>query len=49
MSSPDPTTDGSSFQSSCCDGRRNPLLELNESQVEGLRWLAREQGAPIPP
>jgi hypothetical protein len=31
------------------DGRRKPLLELNDNQVEGLRSLAREQGAPIPP
>jgi hypothetical protein len=31
------------------DGRRKPLLELNDSQVEGLRSLAREQGAPIRP
>jgi hypothetical protein len=31
------------------DGRRKPLLELNDSQVEGLRSLAREQGAPILP
>ena len=31
------------------DGRRKPLLALNDSQVEGLRSLAREQGAPIPP
>ena len=29
------------------DGRRK-LLELNASQVEGLRSLARKQGAPIP-
>lgn len=31
------------------DGRRKPLLALKNSQVEGLRSLAREQGAPIPP
>jgi hypothetical protein len=29
------------------DERRKPL-ELNASQVEGLRSLARKQGAPIP-
>jgi hypothetical protein len=31
------------------DGRRKRLLGLNDSQVEALRSLAREQGAPIPP
>jgi hypothetical protein len=31
------------------DGRRKPLLELKDSQVEGLRSLARKQGAPISP
>ena len=30
------------------DGRRKPLLELNDSQLEGLRSLARKQGASIP-
>jgi hypothetical protein len=29
------------------DGRRKPLWELDDSQVEGLRRLAREQGAPV--
>lgn len=31
------------------DGRRKRLLAVNDSQIEGLRSLAREQGAPIPP
>jgi len=30
------------------DGRRKPLLELNDSQLKGLRSLARQHGAPIP-
>jgi hypothetical protein len=30
------------------DGRRKPLLEMKDSQLEGLRSLARNQGAPIP-
>lgn len=31
-----------------CDGRRKQL-ELNASQIDGLRAFARRQGAPIPP
>jgi hypothetical protein len=31
------------------DGRRRSLEYLNDTQVEGLRALAREHGAPIPP
>jgi len=31
------------------DGRRKPLLEIKDSQVDGLRSVARTQGAPISP